>query len=531
MSGLVGVRQYLVDSFGLILDRSKARIVESEGGKVKYTVIPGRLSVCDTINGNRRKYPKRVWEKNLADGSPLSETIKRNAAFGLLEHPKDGHVDLNSPLAILTTQAVLREDDGTYVVDGEIRILNTPEGNRLCALIEANYRPTVSSRGYGTLTKGGDGIDEVQDDYVCEGWDVVMTPSFVQAQLNPAAARESLIEKPGAKPAAVVEAAPAKTLISESPKAQEQPPAPKIMDTKSIHESLASFRAIDPATLDAIGFAQGMARMNDLHNEVAEYVSEDRKRDWEGNTLHKAISALEESWAKTVTAPREENKKLRENQTKLLQIIKELGASALNYRTKLSEALKRFDKRGQLAENIAVRARKWLATSKSATADAKTLEEKYEVACEALDLLAAQYKEDVADLGARVLTLEFVDLSAEEKKLVESAKAAKSPQGIVRARKAITEKRKPAVDDKTKVDESKKTAAATKPDDKTKVDEAKAKADADAKAAEDKKLAEAKATEDAKKTAPGVEILRSTRASSVNETIAMTRRLSTYRAG
>ena len=171
-----------------IVNRSAPFVTESRNG-ISFTRIPGRFSVCDSVNGNNRRYPKKVWEKNLAEGSTLKESIKKNAAFGLLEHPSDGKISLLSPICILVTDAKMASgDDGTgksinEVVGELIVIPGMPEGQRLKALIDVGYNPLVSSRGFGSVVKTSEGIDEVQDDYVCEGWDVVLRPSFENAEL------------------------------------------------------------------------------------------------------------------------------------------------------------------------------------------------------------------------------------------------------------------------------------------------------------------------------------------------------------
>lgn len=178
-----------------IVDRAKItqESIGSEGRKYTKTTMPGRLSVCDCVNGNRRKYRKEVWEKNLKKGSTLSSLIESKSAFGLLEHPEDGQVTLGSPLAITVTEATLDavlDSDGKqiYEVNGVIEVLDTPDGRKLTALVDAGYNPMVSSRGFGSLESMSDEdgkYDDVCDDYVCEGWDVVLKPSFVQAQLKP----------------------------------------------------------------------------------------------------------------------------------------------------------------------------------------------------------------------------------------------------------------------------------------------------------------------------------------------------------
>jgi hypothetical protein len=95
--GLKGAVSFIAD---------KQRIVtESLPGGITRTRIPGRISLCDTVNGNGRRYSKPVWEKNLAPGSILMQSIAKSAAFGLLEHPKDGQVNWNSPISHLLTDA------------------------------------------------------------------------------------------------------------------------------------------------------------------------------------------------------------------------------------------------------------------------------------------------------------------------------------------------------------------------------------------------------------------------------------------
>ena len=183
------MRQLLVEgytgSFPFIVDRSKPIISESRANGQNVWRIPGRFSECDKVNGNNRRYSRKVWEKNLAEGSTLQTLIKENSAFGLLEHPADGKVDLNSPISHAVTKAVM-ESDGT--ITGEITVIDCGEnspGRKLKALVEFGYNPRVSSRGFGSLLKNTEGVDDVQEDYVCEGWDCVIKPSFDNALLTP----------------------------------------------------------------------------------------------------------------------------------------------------------------------------------------------------------------------------------------------------------------------------------------------------------------------------------------------------------
>jgi hypothetical protein len=542
-------RILLEDTFDFKIDRT--RITESKDPITGLVTsrIPGTLSLCDVINGNQRRYGKRVWEKNLEEGSVLTQMFKRHSSFGQLEHPKDGKVDLSSPISHLTTEAKLteREIDGKklWVVEGVIELLNDGPGTssaRLEALIKKGYDPLVSSRGYGTLVKDQAGVDEVQDDYVCEGWDIVSAPSFGdQAKLNPirkAAANESLVgripsigeqyagltviaaKKTGDKtveltmedgsPITVqLESVPAPT-----PPATPAPAAPpsakppqsaaannnqNIMDIKTIRESIQALKAADPATLNARDFALGFQRMSELHNAAAKVLSENTSASWEVQQVHQEISGLEEAWTAAFNAPRAEVKKLTENQTKLLKVLKGVIGNSIKIREALTTGTKKATKTGEVAEALVKRGRAWMEAARRSAGSSKLLEKKYGVATEALDIMAARYKGDVAELGARVLELEFPTMTNVHKKAIAEAR---TPRSVIAARALIERDLKPKADPK--------------------LDEAAKK-----KAAEAKKLDEAKGKE--LSPLPTPEVIDGVRGNvvGVTESISMVRRLAT----
>lgn len=518
-------RILLEDTFDFKPDRAK--ITESKDPQTGLTTrcIPGTLSVCDCINGNRRRYGKKVWERNLAEGSMLSQMLQRRSSFGLLEHPKDGKVDLQSPISHITTDAKLVERttaDGskTWVVEGSITLIDTPEGNKLTALINVGYDPLVSSRGYGTLIKGPDGIDEVQEDYVCEGWDVVSTPSFVQAQLSPQRPPTKTNEStPAHRIPSVGELYQGLTVInsklipntnnveltmedgspiviameSKSAPAPQKVSAPapssvkatnssttfNKMDIKQIRESIQSLKAVNPATLDARQFASGFLRMSELHTEAAKHLSENASASWDVGQVHKEISGIEESWVAAFDAPKAEVKKLNENQSKLLKVLKGVTSYSVKVRETLSETAKKATKTSEIAEALAQRGRAWMEAARRETGGRKIFEKKYSVACEALDIMAGRYKGDVAELGARVIELEFPTITEAHKK---SLAEAKTPKAVIAVRTVIEKDLKPTA-------EAKKLA-----------EDAEAKKAAD-KAAADKVAADKKKEEDAKKAA------------------------------
>jgi hypothetical protein len=463
------LQEGLIGAMPFIVDRAAKPVVESRNG-VTYTRIPGRFSICDSVNGNNRRYPRPVWEKNLAEGSPLRQMIARNAAFGLLEHPKDGQVSLNSPICILVTDAKLQPgSDKTgkpvHEVVGEITLLNPtliPESARLSALIEVGYNPLVSSRGFGSVIKDSQGVDEVQDDYICEGWDVVMKPSFETAELSPA--RESAPE-PDTKNESSLSESTAPTEPATNLKVESAPspaPAPAVSSTKpqqhetvtmditSIKSRIGALRSARVPT-EPQRFAEGLNEMATLHQEVANFVAEDAKRSWEGTKLHDAIKGMEALWSESAQAPAKQASRLTESYKKALRVTRALAETAVGLKKKLVEKSKLAAEAGTLVEQLTERGQKWVAYADKLKTQNDDLDHKLNVACESLDIIAARYHEDVTELGRRVITLEFKE-QAQTEEIQTALKEAKKPKDIA----AIREKLEPKP---AKTDESVKGAA------------------------------------------------------------------------
>lgn len=478
-------RQYLAEglkgSFPFIADTSKI-VVESLPNGQKRTRIPGRFSVCDSVNGNGRRYGKRVWEKNLQNGSLLMQSISENAAFGLLEHPKDGQVTLQSPICILTMAATLREgkDQGGKTISevaGEIAIVGTEEGKKLTALIEAGYNPRVSSRGFGSLVRSADGIDDVQEDYVCEGWDVVLKPSFESAILTPAREEsvpegktpavpakpisETVIttnDTPGTTvtafingkeiPVTPVKSEPKVTLESE---AGSQAPAPskpvtessqtKTMQLSEIKSQITAFKGTAPARLAPQQFAEGMSQLSALHQEVANYVAEDAKRSWQGTQLHNEIATLETSWSECQLAPQKTAAKLNENNGKLLQVVKAVAQTAQTFKRKLGESVKREGRQSALLHEVTERGQAWRQHALAMEQEAVKYRRRFMMASEAIYQLGGKYKTDITEMGKAHLALEFKEkITPEVQKMLNEAKV---PKALVAIRNVLEGKVSP----------------------------------------------------------------------------------------
>lgn len=462
------MRQYLVEgaigAFPFIVDRSRPFVSEARNGGVSITKIPGRFSICDAVNGNNRRYSRKVWEKNLSENSTLMQSIKRNSAFGLLEHPKDGTVTLLSPISHLVTDAKLTKSAGTdgkeiSEVQGEIMLIGTEEGKKLTALIEAGYNPLVSSRGYGSLVKGTDGVDEVQDDYTCESWDVVLKPSFDNAELMPER-REAVKEaapvnevktvtedqKPISAPGSSAGgAAAAPASVSEQKKPVPQPPMITLNELKSKVQGL---RAMDVSKLDPSGFAEGMGLMESVHQDIANYAAEDTKRSWDAQKMHEEVKAVAQQWVEAAMAPAKKAAKLQEDRDKLLQVVGTVTRTAMTYKEKLTEAMKGVDKQSKLIESLTqrgqtllTRGRGWMRVAESRKQNADTLTEHFDTACDTADIVASQYHADTTELGRRIIELEFAE-AAQTPEIKKALQEATKLRDITKIREDLTKKLK-----------------------------------------------------------------------------------------
>ena len=450
MEGLKG-------AFPFIPDSDVTKIVQESlpSGQVR-TRVPGRFSVCDAINGNNRRYRKLVWEKNLMDGSPLQEAIKRNAAFGLLEHPEDGIVTLRSPISHHVTKASLieaKDKDGKTIweVHGEISIYtDIPEGQKLLALVKGGYNPLVSSRGFGSLLRAEDGVDEVQEDFICEGWDVVIKPSFTNAELTPErGALSTVLGKTESKvtenlkPESVQAQASTGAAVVAAPSA----PQPRTINltTMQINEIKMRIAQLKATRVDTpVKFAEGMSQVNELRQAVASYVAEDApKRLFEGQKLDRGLDVIETAWTAVQQVPAKTIGTMKESQSKLLKVIKAVTETALKYKQALAEALGRDAKQVKLIEELTKNGTGWMQLAENRKAKADLTTRKYVTACEALDIMKDRYHEDVTDLGRRLITLEFAE-KVQQPDIAKALKEAKKPKDIVAIREQLEGTKEPA---------------------------------------------------------------------------------------
>lgn len=455
----------LEDTVGefIVTDRATS-IQESATNGRSFLKIAGRLSLCDTLNGNNRIYPRNVWERQFSKGSRLMELIERNRSVGLLEHPKDGQVSLLSPISHLLVDAKLQENGE---VRGELLIINTAEGQKLRALIEAGYNPLVSSRGYGSLEKNTQGQDIVQDDYVCEGWDVVFHPSFKQCELEAVAATESSNPKPTAALRESTQDLPNTAVESPKISAQVEQPkaapvgaassAPKLNENTTmdaIRNKLNQIAALEPKKMAPAQLTESRAQLRGLHNEAAKWLAEDATRSYEASQLHKAIEEVESRWDEAITQPRVESTRLLTERQKALSVLGATVETAKAFKKQLSEAVTTNGKLSAVNAKLLEAVRAWKAEAEKWQAQSRLNEDKYNLACQSLDIMADRWKSNTTELGRKIVELECEEaLKTNEEARTKLAEAA-HPDDVADIREALLPK-KPA----TPVNEGKEAAA------------------------------------------------------------------------
>tara|TARA_R100000808_G_C2118337_1_gene130281 strand:+ start:518 stop:1117 length:600 start_codon:yes stop_codon:yes gene_type:complete len=134
--------------------------------------LSGKLQEADCRNGNGRKYPQAILEREIKKYLNL---IKERRALGELDHPPEAVINLQN-VSHLVTEIWW---DGPNVM-GKIEVLNTPSGKILQELIRSNIKTGISSRGLGSVRQeGGDTI--VEDDFQLICFDIVSEPSTPNA--------------------------------------------------------------------------------------------------------------------------------------------------------------------------------------------------------------------------------------------------------------------------------------------------------------------------------------------------------------
>jgi len=152
-------------------------VLNEEGeatGKKNY-FIEGVIMQGDIKNRNGRVYPAQTLMKEMARYNKNYVEAKR--AYGELGHPAGPTINLDRVSHMFTEL----KEDGPNVI-GRAKVMDTPMGKIVKNLIDEGANLGISSRGMGSLKKNGQGIMEVQDDFMlATAGDIVADPSAPDA--------------------------------------------------------------------------------------------------------------------------------------------------------------------------------------------------------------------------------------------------------------------------------------------------------------------------------------------------------------
>jgi len=124
-----------------------ANLIVEENDKLKSSFLSGIFMQGEVKNGNERIYP--LEEVKNAVENMTKRISEGHTVYGELNHPDNLNIDLNNVSHIITEMRM----DGPNAI-GKAKLLNTPKGQIVKAIIEAGGRVGVSSRGSGNVVEG-----------------------------------------------------------------------------------------------------------------------------------------------------------------------------------------------------------------------------------------------------------------------------------------------------------------------------------------------------------------------------------------
>lgn len=143
---------------------------EDEKREVKNGAIylTGIMQRADAQNGNGRIYSEDILRREVDN---YMKVVKEKRACGELDHPEDSVVNLKNSSHIVTSLWWEGKD-----LMGKIKVLSTPSGQILKALIDDGITLGISSRGLGSVRENM-GKTIVQEDFQLICFDIVSEPS------------------------------------------------------------------------------------------------------------------------------------------------------------------------------------------------------------------------------------------------------------------------------------------------------------------------------------------------------------------
>tara|TARA_Y100000310_G_scaffold74257_1_gene70390 strand:+ start:14209 stop:14817 length:609 start_codon:yes stop_codon:yes gene_type:complete len=147
----------------LLSEEEKKDVIEN-----KAVFLSGVMQRCDEKNGNGRVYPGPILEREV---KKYMNVVKESRACGELDHPEDSVVNLKNASHMVKSLWWEGKD-----LMGKVKVLSTPSGKILEALINDGITLGISSRGLGSVQESREGTI-VEDDFQLICFDIVSEPS------------------------------------------------------------------------------------------------------------------------------------------------------------------------------------------------------------------------------------------------------------------------------------------------------------------------------------------------------------------
>ena len=154
-----------------LLTEAEKRFVRNGG-----MMLSGKLQEADVQNGNGRVFPQSVLEREV---KRYAQVVEDRRALGELDHPDSSIVNLANVSHLITEVWM----EGPAVM-GKAKVLETPSGQILKALVESGVKSGSSSRGMGSVSERM-GKTIVEDDFQLICFDIVSEPSTPNAFVYP----------------------------------------------------------------------------------------------------------------------------------------------------------------------------------------------------------------------------------------------------------------------------------------------------------------------------------------------------------
>jgi len=137
--------------------------------------IKGPYMMAEGVNRNKRLYPKEELVREVARYN--EEMVVPGRAMGELNHPTSADVDLERACHIVTE---ITQDGNVFY--GKSKVLTTPCGQIVRALINDGVKVGMSSRALGTLEEGS--THNTVKNMKLVAIDCVADPSYPKAFVN-----------------------------------------------------------------------------------------------------------------------------------------------------------------------------------------------------------------------------------------------------------------------------------------------------------------------------------------------------------